>query len=135
MEIIRALLRFYSYLFHGLLALLLFAISGMAIVVDAPNLHLNMLPWTGWTLLHILFFGSLFGLLTVILAMRGTWRFLFFLWSLAVAVLLSKGYVFSGYRFAPGELKTAAWLMGLAWIAVLGAWFQMTRKRPVRKRY
>ncbi len=135
MEIIRALLRFYSYLFHGLLALFLIAISGLAMASDAPNLHLDMLPWRGSTLLHVLFFGSFAGLLTLILALYGTLRFLFFLWSLVVAVLLVKGYVFSGYRFAPGELKTAAWLMALAWIAVLGAWFQMTRERPARKRY
>jgi len=134
-EIIRALLRFYSYLFHGLLALFLIAISGLAMASDAPNLHLDMLPWRGSTLLHVLFFGSFAGLLTLILALYGTLRFLFFLWSLVVAVLLVKGYVFSGYRFAPGELKTAAWLMALAWIAVLGAWFQMTRERPARKRY
>ena len=135
MEIIRTLLRFYSYLFHGLLALFLIAISGLAMASDAPNLHLDMLPWRGSTLLHVLFFGSFAGLLTLILALYGTLRFLFFLWSLVVAVLLVKGYVFSGYRFAPGELKTAAWLMALAWIAVLGAWFQMTRERPARKRY
>jgi hypothetical protein len=134
-EIIRAFLRFYSYLFHGLLALFLIAISGLAMASDAPNLHLDMLPWRGSTLLHVLFFGSFAGLLTLILALYGTLRVLFFLWSLIVAVLLVKGYVFSGYRFAPSELKTAAWLMALAWIAVLGAWFQMTRERPVRKRY
>jgi hypothetical protein len=132
-EIIRALLRFCSYLFHALLALFLIAISGLAIASGAPNLHLDMLPWRGSTLVHILFFGSFAGLLTLILALYGTLRPLFFLWSLAVAVLLLKGYMFSGYRFAPGELKTAAWLTALAWLALIGAWFQMTRKRPVRK--
>jgi hypothetical protein len=134
-EIIQALMRFFSYLFQGLLALFLIVISGLAMASAAPNLHLAMLPWSGTTLIHVLFFGSIVGLLTVILAVRGTMRPLFFLWSLAVAILLLKGYVFSGYRFAPGELKTAASLTALAWVALIGAWFQMTRKRPARKRY
>jgi hypothetical protein len=127
-ELLKALTRFFGYLFHGLLALFLIAVSGLALASGSPSLRLDMLPWKGSTLIYVLFFGSVFGLLTVILAIRGTWRALFFLWSLAAAALLWKGYVFSGYHFGPGEVPTALYLMVGSLIALAGAWFQLRRK-------
>jgi hypothetical protein len=103
LEVIKALLSFLSYVFHGLLCLILFAISGLAMVTGAQTLQLGMLPWTGSTLLYTLFFGALLGLVTVLLAIKGRLRPLFFVWSLVVTILLLKGYIFSGYRFVPGD--------------------------------
>ena len=83
MEVFKALLSFLGYVFHGLLCLILIALSGLAMAAGAQTLQLGMLPWTGSTLLYTLFFGALFGLLTVILAIRasfarcflcGAWR-------------------------------------------------------------
>ena len=125
MAAFKALIRYLSYLFQGLLALFLLGVSALALASGTQDLHLAMLPWTGHTLLYVLFFGSLFGLLTVILAARGRWPFLFFLWTLAVAVLLIKGYIFTGYHFAPGEPAKAAYLMLAAILSVLGAWWSM----------
>ncbi len=71
MEVLKALLSFLSYLFHGFLCLILIALSGLAMAAGAQTLQLGMLPWTGSTLLYTLFFGALFGLLTVILAITG----------------------------------------------------------------
>ena len=105
MEVIKALLSFLSYVFHGLLCLILIAMSGLAMAAGAQTLQLGMLPWTGSTLLYTLFFGALFGLLTVILAIKGKLRPLFFVWSLAVTLLLVKGYIFSGYHFMPGRVS------------------------------
>jgi hypothetical protein len=99
----------------------------------AKSLHLDMLPWTGSTLTYVLFFGSLFGLLTVFLALKGKLRALFFLWSLAVVVLLVKGYFLSGYRFGVGEVRTALYLVAASIVALLGAWFQMVRKVGMRR--
>lgn len=135
MEALKALLRYFSYLFHGLLALLLLAISGLTLASGATNLHLGMLPWTGSTLIYVVFFGSLAGLISVILAIRGRWRWLFFLWSLAVTVLLVKGYVFSGYHFAPGEARKALYLILASLIALLGAWAAMWRRTERKRRY
>jgi hypothetical protein len=129
-DVLKALMRYYSYLFHILLALLLLAISGVAMLSGSPSLQLGMLPWTGSTLLRVLFYGSLTGIAIVILAMRGILRILFLLWSLAVAVLLIKGYIFSGYRFSPGEFNTALYLIGGSLLALPGA-FQL---RPRSKR-
>jgi len=132
-EVFQAILRFLSYLFHTLLALFLFAVSGLALASGANALRLGMLPWTGSMLVKVLFFGSLFGLVTIFLALRGQLRWLFFLWSAAVLYLLGKGYFLSGYRFASGEARTALYLVIGAIIGLLGAWFQMWR-RPAGKR-
>jgi uncharacterized membrane protein len=133
LEVIKALLSFLSYVFHGLLCLILLAISGLAMAAGAQTLQLGMLPWTGPTLLYTLFFGALLGLATVILAIKGTWRPLFFVWSLVVTLLLLKGYIFSRYHFSPGEFRTAMCLIAGSVIALMGAWVQMGRKAGARR--
>ena len=135
MAAIKALLRLFSLLFHALLALFLIAISGLALASGARPLRMGMLPWTGSTLLFVVFFGALFGLATVILAIAGKLRLLFLVWSLAVAVLLPKGYIFSGYHFSPGEISRALYLIAASWVAVAGAWFQLRRTVERKPRY
>jgi hypothetical protein len=133
-EAVKTLLRLFSYLYHGLLALFLIAVSGFALASGAPALRLDMLPWTGSTLAYVVFFGAVLGLATLLLAVRSKWRFLFLIWSLAVAVLLVRGYFFSGYHFQPGSVSLALGLVAGSLLAVLGAWFQLVRraKRPAR---
>ena len=133
MEVIKALMSFLSYVYHGLLCLMLLLLSGLAMLAGAQTIKLGMLPWTGPTLLYVLFFGALLGLLTVVLAVRRTWRPLFFAWSLAVTLLLVKGYIFSGYHFSPGEFRTAMYLIVGSLIALIGAWVQMGRPAPARR--
>jgi uncharacterized membrane protein len=132
LEVIKALLSFLGYVFHGLLCLILFAMSGLAMAAGAQTLQLGMLPWTGSTLLYTLFFGALLGLVTVILAIKGRLRPLFFVWSLVVTLVLLKGYIFSGYRFSPGEFRTAMYLIVGSVIALIGSWVQMGRKAGAR---
>jgi hypothetical protein len=128
LAVVKALSIFLSYVFHGLLCLILFAVSSVSLVGGARTLHLDMLPWTGSTLLYALLFGSLAGLVTVLLAIKGTWRPLFFVWSLVVAVLLLKGYIFSGYRFSPGEFGPVMCLIVGSGIALLGSFARMLRQ-------
>lgn len=135
MGVVKTLLRFFSYLFHGMLALFLVAVSGLALLSGGQGLHLGMLPWTGSTLTKVVFFGSICGLLTLLLAMRARVRALFFLWSLGVIGLMVKGYIFSGYHFAPGEARTAGYLILAAFLALAGAWFQIWRKVARTGRY
>ena len=133
MEALKALMRFFSYLFHALLALFLFAVSGLAWATgSAQSLSLGMLPWTGATLTYIVFFSALFGLITILLAIRGSLRFLFLVWAVIVMVMLIKGYVLSGYHFN-GDWKTAFYLLLASFLALPGAWLQM-RRRPSRAR-
>jgi hypothetical protein len=118
-------LSFFAYVFHGLLCLLLFLVSALAVVSGAQALRLGMLPWTGSTLEYILLLGSSAGLVSVLLAVKGRWRPLFFVWNLAVVVVLIKGYIFSSYRFIPGEFRTAVFLIVGSSIALLGSFMAM----------
>ena len=135
MEAAKTLLRLFSFLFHGLLALFLIAIAGLAVASGVPSLELGMLPWTGMTLSWVVLGGALFGLASVVLAAAMRWRFLFLLYSLTVAFLLIRGYVFSGYHFQPGGVSTAVGLTIGSLLALLGAWFQLFRPGKRRIRY
>ena len=131
MDVVRALLRFLSYLFHGLLSLGLLVLSGLGLAAGAQSLHLEMIPWAGTTLLYVLLGAAAIGFLTLILALRGTAGWLFFLWSLVVFACLIKFYFLSGYRFSPGEAGKVLELVGASLIALIGSWFVMTRQ-PAR---
>ena len=133
-EAVKLIMRYFSLLFHLVLIFFLVAVSGLALASGTPSLNLKMLPWSGATLSYVLFFGALAGLLIVLLAIRGTLRVLFLLWSLAVSYLLVKGYIFSGYKFATGEFKTVVYLIVASLIAILGAWFQF-RHTPRPRKY
>jgi hypothetical protein len=125
-QAVKALMRIIGYLYHTLLALFLLALSGMALA-NGHWLHLEMLPWSGAALTYWLLGGALVGLLAVALAVKRVFPALLLLWSLVVLVMLIKGYIFSGYYFAQGELKTAVWLIGGAFVALLGAWSSAMR--------
>jgi len=91
-------LRLYSYLYHLLLCLFLLGISSVAIISHG-DLKLDMLPWKGDVLLHCVFFGSIAGLISIVLAITGIFRFLFPLWTLLVLVLMVRGYILTSYTF------------------------------------
>ena len=133
MEVVKLIMRYFSYLFHLLLVFFLIGVSGLALASGTPSLNLKMLPWTGSTLTYVLFFGAVAGLLTVLLAIRGTLRVLFLIWSLLVVILLVKGYLFSGYKFQTGEFKTVIYVIVASVIALAGAWFQFRRAPRPRK--
>jgi len=116
-------MRFFSYLFHGLLALFLLAISAMAMGTGMHSIHLDMLPWQGQSLTYWLLGASLAGLAAVVLAISRVLPLLFFVWALIVFVMMVKGYIFGGYYFSSGEFRTAVMLMAGALIALLGAWY------------
>jgi hypothetical protein len=128
---IKAIMRYFSYAFHIVLALFLLAVSGVAISTGTGSLRLGMLPWSGETLNYVLIGSALIGLLTVVLAMKGVLRMLFLIWSFLVFVMLVKGYIFSRYQFQPNEFRIALYLIGASLLALLGAWFQLrTSARP-----
>jgi len=130
LAVLTAILRFLSYVYHGLLALLLLILGTVLTVANAGNsVRLDMLPWTGSTVVWALLLGGLFGLLTVILAIQGKLRPLFFLWALIVTIYMVKGYFLSGYRFTPDEFRKVAYLAGGSVIALLGAFSQMFSRR------
>jgi hypothetical protein len=131
--VIKALLRVYSYIFGGLLALFVFAISTMALANHIPP-NFAFLPWSGPTLTYWLLGLSLFGLLTLLLAMGGKMRALFFLWNLGLFVLLFKGLFVSFYAFSgPISFQVAVRLTVGSLLAALGSVPWSRESRQVRK--
>jgi hypothetical protein len=122
---LKTLVSWLALLFHFLFSLAMASLGGFGLASGGGHLRLTMLPWSGPTLGDILLFGGLFGLSTVALAAFGKLRFLFLIWSLAVAAVLTKALVLSGYRFPPGEWRRAANLVAGAWFAFGGALLQM----------
>ena len=59
-----------------------------------------MLPWKGDELIHWVFFGSIAGLLSIVLAVTGIFKYLFPVWTLVIFVLLVRGFLISPYAFA-----------------------------------
>ena len=107
--------------------------SGLSMAAGAATLNLGMIAWTGATTTYILFLCALFGLATVVLAIRGTMRPLFFLWSLVVTIVLVKGYFLGSYHFESGDVNTALYLIGGSLIALLGSWFRDVTRRRCRR--
>src|SRR5579872_5855645 len=105
----KALLRIFSYLFAGALALFAFAIAALSLR-SGGELNLGFLPWTGKPISYWLIGLALAGLITLLLAMSGTMRVLFFLWTLGVFVLVFKGMFLSLYRFTGGAVSFKAGL-------------------------
>ncbi|MGB7761160.1 MAG: hypothetical protein WBL61_15110 [Bryobacteraceae bacterium] len=129
MRAIKTLLRLFSYLYHGLLGLFLLLVSALALASGATSLHIDMLPWSGVTLTWVLLAASLFGLVTVLLAITRSIAAPFFLWNLVVVAMLIRGYVFSSYRFDPGVgVSTAVCLVLGSWLALIGAWYALRAK-------
>ena len=128
MAALKTLVRLFSYLFHLVLTLFLLAVAVLAMASPMVSLRLDMLPWTGATLARWLLFGAPFGLASVLLAMAGKLRWLFWIWALAVLVFLLRGYIFNYYRFTPAGAELAALLLAGSLVAFVGACFQRSRR-------
>ncbi len=121
----KALLRYFSYAFEGLLAAFLLAVSSLALATGPSSLRLDVLPWSGSTLTYIVFCGAVFGLIVVALALLGKMRWLFFIWSVLVAVMMLRGFASKSYHFEPGQATRILGLLLAGLIAVAGAWLQV----------
>ena len=116
------LLRLYSYLYHCVLALVLFGISGVAIASDVHTLNLAMFPWKGDELIRWVFYGSLVGLISIALAVTGIFRYLFPLWTLVVLVMMVRGFLILPYTFSgKDEFYMVLGLIAAAFVAFLGS--------------
>ena len=131
MSIIGTIMRLFSYAFHLVLGLFLLGISSMALCSGAHTLKIGVLPWREATLTYVLFGCALLAIASVLLSYFGILRVLFLLWSLAVAVMLVKGFVFSSFSFrSDGDAHTALYLTLGAILAVIGAWSAF--RKPAR---
>lgn len=127
----KVILRIFGYLYHLVLGLFLLGIGGLALFSQSDTLRLEVLPMEEPALTYWVFFGSLAGLISLVLAMRGKTRLLFRLWALVVLVLMAYGYFFTRYGFhSPGDFAKALLLTLGALAAVVGSW-----TRPPRRAY
>jgi len=130
---LRAIMRIYSYIFHGLLALLLLGVSIVAMSASTHSVQLEVLPWTGTALIYWLFLSGLFGLISVLLAMRRKLRVLFVLWSLTVVAMVVRGFFLTPYNFGDATgFRNALLFTAAAMLALLGALYTL-RTAPARR--
>jgi hypothetical protein len=117
------LLRAFAYLFHTVLSAALIAIGGVALITGPGTLRIEMLPWQGSQLATWMTCLGVIGLLSVLMAMLGKFRYVFTLWAFAVLVMLIRGVFFaSGVSFAGSEsFQNALWLIAGALVAFLGS--------------
>ena len=115
------MLRAYSYIYHVVLALFLLGLATIALL-SSNTLKLPILPWTGEAATQWLLWGSIFGLLSVVLAVTGIFRYLFPIWALAVLVILVRGYLLQPIPFAgKDDFQTAMLITAGALLAFLAS--------------
>ena len=124
-------MRLYAYLYHLSLTIFLLGLATVA-VSSSRALHLEMMPWKGDDLSKWLLWSAIFGLLSVLLAVTGVFRYLFPLWALAVVVLMVRGYLLQPYTFEGKDtFYRTLWLIGGALLAFLAS-LTLLRRRRVR---
>lgn len=135
MAVVGAVMRFYSYLFHGLVCLAMVLTALISWLSGSHSLDLRLLPWQGETLRWILFIGGLAGLLIVWLATRETARLAFLLWSVVVFLALLRGFFFGWVHYlrGPYPLGTALALTLAALVAIGGAWSHYCPRRATAR--
>ena len=116
------ILRAFSYLFQFIASL---ALVGPALVAlsSGHKMRVDLLPWTGTALTYWMLGLGLLGFVSIFLAVKGTFRWLFFLWTLVVLVLLVRGFFLSPYTFGgKSEFQWALLLVASAILSVLGGY-------------
>ena len=123
MRAIGWLLRVFAYVYHLVISLVLIALGAVGVLSSGQQLKLDMMPWHGSELNGWLLGLGAAGLLSVILAATGKFRFLFPLWSLYVLFLMVRGLFLSpAFTFSgPDQFHTALWLTGGAVLALIGS--------------
>src|SRR5579863_2578141 len=123
MRAIAWLLRVFCYLFHTILCLALLGVGVVAVHSDVTDMKIETLPWSGVELNHWLIGLGLAGLLSVILAVSGKFRFLLTLWSIFVLGMIVRGGFFSSTVSFSGseDFHNWLWMMGGAVVAFIGS--------------
>ncbi len=125
----RPIMRIFGYVYHLILGLFLLAIASIAGFGSNISLRLEMLPWAGSTLTFTLFIGSLLGLVSLFLAIKGKLRLPFRIWTVTVFGVMAYGYFLTSYGFnSPDDFRNALLLTLGALIASAGSWTKVAKK-------
>lgn len=131
MGVLGALMRVYSYLFHGLLSLVMVLIALVSWLSGAHALNLLLLPWQGGVLRWLLLVCGLAGLVIVWLATRQMLRVVFLVWSAVVFLALLRGFFFGWVHYLRGPYPLS-WALALtlaALAALAGGWLQYRKPK------
>lgn len=121
MRAISLLLRLYSYVFEFVLSLITLVL-GIIGAMSGYKISVDILPWTGASLTHWLTLLGIIGIVCVLLAITGWFRFLFPLWALFVVIILFRGYMFGSYSFSGAAgFRQALWFFLGAVLAFIGS--------------
>jgi len=124
------LLRVFSYLFHLILSLFLLGIAFVAGLAGKP-LKLDVLPWEGQSLNHWVIALGIAGIVSVLLAVTGVFRYLFPIWAFFVFVMMLRGFFLTPFQFSAADQFWGA--AGLTFGA-LGAFLSSLSVLHARKR-
>lgn len=135
MELARLLMRIFSYVYHGLLAVFMVALSLLALQGGAHNLRLEMLPWKGATLTYALLGIGLFAIVATLLALKGVARVVFFIWTIVAFLGMFRGFFLTKYAFGPAGFRTAILMTLGALVAAMGGWFVFRQQQAMKRKY
>ncbi len=125
----KTIMRIFSYLYHLILGLFLLVVGAIAMFSRNLTLKLEMLPWEDPTLTYIVFFGSVIGLASLLLALKSKTRLLFRAWTVVVFALMTYGFFMTKYGFINNaHFRNALLLTVGALIAVIGSWISTPKK-------
>ena len=131
---ISTLLRVYSYLYHAVLSVFLIGIGSLAKLSNSTTFKLDVLPWKGQELASYVLYGGIAGLLSVLLAVTGWFRFLLPIWAAVVVWYMVQGFLLRGYTYSgPDEFYWVLALIAGAVVAFLSA-LTVFKKREIRYR-
>lgn len=126
MAVLAALLRLYSYFFHGVLSLVMVVMALVSWLSGAHGLDLVLVPWRDEPLRWTLLAGGLAGLTAVWLAARDRAAVFFLGWSVLIFLVLLRGFFFGWVHYVRGpySLDWALLLTVASLLAAGGAWIQ-----------
>jgi hypothetical protein len=127
-------MRTYSIAFHFFLGIVMMAVGFVSVTGGQHNLQIGFLPWQGMTLSYCLLGLGFAGFAITVLAVRRVVPVLFTLWSLAVFVMLVRGYFFSSYNFGLAGVRTALLFIAAALLAFAGSALLALPKRVPSRR-
>ena len=123
MNLLRRIVRLYSYAFSLVSVLSVLAMSVIIFASKSVTVNFYLFPWEGKALLYSMVGLALVGLAIILLTWRGKMQKLFLVWSLLVFLLIVRYYFFTPNSFTPdsGEFTFALWVVLAAAVAAAGA--------------
>jgi hypothetical protein len=94
------------------------------------TLKMPFLPWSGQSLFPWLIGGAITGIVSIILAVTGTFRYLFPFWAFAMLAVLVRGFLIQPYSFeSRAEFTQIMWIIAGALLAFVASLTLFARRR------